>query len=66
MDLASHFWRLGRHRGLRVTVLLHPPIDPAAFPNRKALAQAVWNVVAEGASQLRQNRPARPLTATAQ
>ena len=65
MDLASHFWRLARHRGLRVSVLLHAPIDPAAFPDRKALAQAVWRVVAEGASQLRQNRSARPLTATA-
>lgn len=64
MDLASHFWRLARYRGLRVSVLLHPPIDPAAFPDRKALAQAVWRVVAEGASQMRQNRPARPLTAT--
>ncbi len=65
MDLASHFWRLGRYRGLRVTVLLHPPVDPAAFPNRKALAHAVWRVVADGASQLRQNRPARPLSASA-
>lgn len=64
MDLASHFWRLGRYRGLRVSVLLHPPVDPAAFTNRKALAQAVWRVVAEGASQLRQNRTARPASAS--
>lgn len=59
MDLASHFWRLAQHRGLRATVLLHPPMDPAAYPNRKALARAVHAVVADGAATLRQNRPVR-------
>jgi 1-acyl-sn-glycerol-3-phosphate acyltransferase len=63
MDIASHFWRLGQHSGLRVTVLLHTPLDPAPFPDRKALSQAVWRTVADGASTLRQNRPARPLGA---
>ncbi len=57
MDLASHFWRFAQYRGLRVTVLLHPPLDPARFASRKALSQAVWRVVADGASTLRQNRP---------
>ena len=65
MDLASHYWRLARHQGLRVTVLLHTPLDPAAFPNRKALSQAVWRVVADGAATLRQNRPAQPIAAAA-
>ncbi len=60
MDLASHFWRLAQHRGLRATVLLHPPVDPAAFASRKELSQAVWQTVAEGAATLRQNRPVRP------
>lgn len=60
MDLASHYWRLAQHRGLRATVLLHPPVDPAAYASRKALAQAVWQTVAEGAATLRQNRPVRP------
>ena len=60
MDLASHFWRLAQHRGLRATVLLHAPVDPAAYASRKALAQAVWQTVAEGAATLRQNRPVRP------
>jgi lyso-ornithine lipid O-acyltransferase len=63
MDLASHYWRLARHLGLRVTVLLHTPLDPAAFPNRKAVSQAVWRVVADGAATLRQNRPAQPIAA---
>jgi lyso-ornithine lipid O-acyltransferase len=63
MDLASHFWRLGQHSGLRATVLLHAPLDPARFPDRKALSQAVWRMVADGAATLRQNRPAQPLGA---
>ena len=61
MDIASHFWRLAQHRGLRGTVLLHAPLDPARFADRKALAQAAWHAVADGAATLRQNRPARPL-----
>jgi 1-acyl-sn-glycerol-3-phosphate acyltransferase len=61
MDIASHFWRLNQHVGLRVTVLLHAPMDPARFTDRKALAYAVWRIVADGASTLRQNRPAQPV-----
>ena len=61
MDIASHFWRLTQHIGLRATVLLHTPLDPARFEDRKALSQAVWQIVADGASTLRQNRPAQPL-----
>jgi len=63
MDIGSHFWRLAQHSGLRVTVLLHAPLDPRAFPSRKALAQASWKAVADGAATLRQNRPARPIGA---
>ncbi len=63
MDIASHFWRMGQHYGLRVTVLLHAPLDPARFPDRKALSQAVWRIIADGAATLRQNRPAQPLGA---
>ena len=61
MDIASHFWRLGQNSGLRVTVVLHGALDPARFADRKALSQAVWRTVADGASTLRQNRPAQPL-----
>jgi 1-acyl-sn-glycerol-3-phosphate acyltransferase len=66
MDIASHFWRLSQYIGLRATVLLHTPLDPALFQDRKALSQAVWQTVADGASTLRQNRPARPLDVPAQ
>jgi len=61
MNLAAHFWYLAQLRGMRATVLLHTAIDPAHYPSRKALAQAVWKAVADGAAALRQNRPAQPL-----
>ena len=63
MNLASHFWYLAQLRGMRATILLHTPIDPAHYTSRKALAQAVWKMVADGAAALRQNRPAHPLAA---
>jgi 1-acyl-sn-glycerol-3-phosphate acyltransferase len=56
MDLATHFWRLAQHRGLRASILLHAPLDPLDFPDRKALSHAVWQRVADGAATLRQNR----------
>ena len=61
MDIASHFWQIGQHRGMRCTVLLHAPLDPAHFANRKELANTVWKACADGAATLRQNRPARPI-----
>ena len=57
MELGSHFWQLAQNSGLRVTILLHPPLDPSQFAGRKALSHAVWQTVADGASKLRQNRP---------
>jgi len=60
MTIGAHFWQLAQNRGLRATVLLHTPLDPAAFPSRKALAHAAWVAVADGAATLRQNRPAQP------
>lgn len=56
MDLLPHFWRLARHAGMRVTVVLHPPVDPANFANRKLLSQALWYQIAASAASLRQNR----------
>ncbi|MGI4745111.1 MAG: lysophospholipid acyltransferase family protein [Janthinobacterium lividum] len=56
MDLASHFTRLARWRGMRATILLHPVLDPADFATRKALSLAAWTAIAEGAAALRQNR----------
>jgi 1-acyl-sn-glycerol-3-phosphate acyltransferase len=56
MDLASHFGRIARHRGLRVTIVLHPPLDPAAGLTRKQLANATWHQVAMSAADSRRNR----------
>ena len=61
MTLAPHFWQVAQYRGKRVTLLFHTPMDPADYADRKALAQAIWQVVADGAAALRQNRPAKPL-----
>ena len=47
----------------QVSVLLHAPIDPASYPGRKELGQALWTTVADGAAALRQNRPAEPIAA---
>ncbi len=63
MELAPHVWKLAQWRGKRVSLLFHAPLDPADFPSRKALSQAAWQVVADGAGALRQNRTARPLLA---
>ena len=61
MDLGSHFWRLARHRHLRATILLHDPIDPAAYPSRKAIAAAVWQVILAGNATLRRGRVPEPI-----
>jgi 1-acyl-sn-glycerol-3-phosphate acyltransferase len=58
MEIAPHYWQLAQHGGMRASLLLHPPLDPRDFPNRKALTQAVWQASADGAALLRQNRPA--------
>lgn len=56
MELASHFNRIARHRGLRATLVLHPPIDPKAGLSRKQLAQQIWHHVAVSAAEMRRNR----------
>jgi 1-acyl-sn-glycerol-3-phosphate acyltransferase len=60
MSLAPHVWQVVQWKGKRVTLLFHPPLDPADFASRKALSQATWEAVADGASALRQNRAAPP------
>lgn len=56
MAIGPHLWQLCQHHGLRASLLLLPPLDPAEFADRKALTRAVWRAVAEGAATLRQNR----------
>jgi 1-acyl-sn-glycerol-3-phosphate acyltransferase len=62
MDIGSHFWRLARRAKGRATIVLHAPLDPKEWPDRKALTAACAEVVTEGCATLRQNRPAEPLT----
>jgi 1-acyl-sn-glycerol-3-phosphate acyltransferase len=61
--IGPHFWRLARWPGLHATVLFHPPLDPRAYPDRKALARTLWAIVAHGAAALRQGRSAAPFLA---
>jgi 1-acyl-sn-glycerol-3-phosphate acyltransferase len=61
MDIGSHFWRLARRSKTRAMVVLHTPLDPAEWQDRKALTAACAEVVTEGCATLRQNRPAEPL-----
>ena len=60
MSLAPHVWRVAQWQGKRVSLLFHPPLDPADFASRKALSQASWEAVADGAATLRQNRAPKP------
>lgn len=60
-DILTHFWRLARRANARATIVLHEPLDPADYPDRKALTAACSAVVAEGCAALRQNRPVTPL-----
>ncbi|GAN68518.1 lysophospholipid acyltransferase family protein [Acetobacter orleanensis] len=60
MDLGPHLWQLVQWQRARATVILHEPLDPELFPSRKALAQAAWHAVAQGAADLRQNQDAQP------
>jgi len=62
MDLGSHFWRLARRSKTRATVVLHAPLAPKDWPDRKTLAAACAEVVSESCATLRQNRPPVPLS----
>lgn len=64
MGIAGHAWMLARLPGARATVLLHPPVHPSGFPNRKQLSARAERMVAEGAAALRQNRPPEPPSTT--
>ena len=56
MNIGRHFWRLVQCHGFGATLLLHPPLDPRDYPDRKALTRALFAAVSGQASLLRQNR----------
>jgi len=62
MDFADHAWVLLSRRSSRVSVFLHPPLDPRQFPSRKALAEAAYAAVDSGAAALRQGRLPEPVS----
>jgi 1-acyl-sn-glycerol-3-phosphate acyltransferase len=62
MDFPRHAWAMLGRRSCGATILLHHPLDPADFPNRKALAEAAFQAVDQGAAALRQGRAAVPLS----
>jgi 1-acyl-sn-glycerol-3-phosphate acyltransferase len=64
MEIGSHFWRLARRSKGRATIVLHAPLDPKDWPDRKALTAACAEVVTESCATLRQNRTAVPLAPT--
>jgi 1-acyl-sn-glycerol-3-phosphate acyltransferase len=45
--LAPHLWTLAKTSGANLSVHFLPVIDPKAFPDRKALAQAATQSVAD-------------------
>jgi 1-acyl-sn-glycerol-3-phosphate acyltransferase len=57
MNIGTHFFRLVRCHGFRATLLLHKPVDPRDYADRKALTRALQDTIANGAATLRQNRP---------
>jgi 1-acyl-sn-glycerol-3-phosphate acyltransferase len=57
MNIGTHFWRLVQCHGFGATLLLHPPVDPRDYPNRKALSRDLERTISDGAAALRQNRP---------
>ncbi|GAB0112782.1 lysophospholipid acyltransferase family protein [Acidisoma sp. C75] len=58
MSLAGHFNRIARCHRLRVTIMLHPPIDPRGAGGRKRITQRAWVEIAGSAAELRRNREA--------
>jgi len=60
MDMAGHFPKIGRRWMFHATVILDPPLNYAAFGNRKILSAAVKARLEANAAALRQGRGAAP------
>lgn len=55
-DLATHFFRIARWRGMAVTVCFLPPREGGAGPDRKALTRGLEAEISAAAAALRQGR----------
>jgi lyso-ornithine lipid O-acyltransferase len=58
MDLAPHMWHLFGLGRITVVVEFHPPLDPANFPSRKALAEHCRGTIAAAVSAVLSGRSA--------
>jgi 1-acyl-sn-glycerol-3-phosphate acyltransferase len=56
MTLAPHFAVIGRRRSLHATIILHEPVAPGTYSNRKALSAALEATLSAQAGKLRQGR----------
>lgn len=56
MDIGRHAVCIAAEPHGRASVLFHAPLDPRDFASRKALAEATWATVAQGAAALRTGR----------
>jgi 1-acyl-sn-glycerol-3-phosphate acyltransferase len=64
MDIGRHAVGIAAEPNSRASVLFHPPIELAAMPDRKRLAEATFAAVAAGAAALRTGRAAAAVTKT--
>lgn len=60
MDLAPHLLRVFGLGRFTVRLIFHPPLDPAAFQSRKALANACLRAVSGGVASAHAGRAAPP------
>jgi 1-acyl-sn-glycerol-3-phosphate acyltransferase len=51
MTLLPHLWNVFKHGNFTVEVIFHPAVKPSEYPNRKDLAAACQNMVAQGIEQ---------------
>jgi lyso-ornithine lipid O-acyltransferase len=56
MDLAPHLATVGRHASIGARIVLHEPVPPGSFRNRKALAASLEGLIACEAASLRTQR----------
>jgi 1-acyl-sn-glycerol-3-phosphate acyltransferase len=63
MTLVGHLWNVFKMGGFTVDVVFHPPLRPADFANRKALAAYCQQEVARGIELCLTGRHVAPLTA---
>jgi 1-acyl-sn-glycerol-3-phosphate acyltransferase len=57
MDLGGHLWTFAGLGRTHIVITLHPPLDPKAFPSRRALALHMQEQVTAGVAAALTGRP---------